>query len=81
MWRVSPPHWGGVPLFGGWPDQRTVIPTCGYGAVPLLFDGRPAFDSEAPPRSTPALADVTGPAREIDGGTLEVQGQRVRLHV
>ncbi len=31
--------------------------------------------------ATPALADVTGPARVIDGGTLEVQGQRVRLHV
>ncbi len=30
--------------------------------------------------ATPALADVTGPARVIDGDTLEVQGQRIRLH-
>ncbi len=30
--------------------------------------------------STPALADVVGPARIIDGDTLEVQGQRIRLH-
>ncbi len=29
--------------------------------------------------ATPALADVTGPARVIDGDTLEVQGQRIRL--
>ncbi len=27
-----------------------------------------------------ALADVTGPARVIDGDTLDVQGQRIRLH-
>ena len=27
----------------------------------------------------PALADVTGPARVIDGDTLEVQGERIRL--
>ncbi len=27
-----------------------------------------------------ALADVTGPARVIDGDTLEVAGQRIRLH-
>ena len=26
-----------------------------------------------------ALADVTGPARVIDGNTLEIQGQRIRL--
>ena len=26
------------------------------------------------------LADVTGPARVIDGDTLEVQGERIRLH-
>ncbi len=30
--------------------------------------------------ATPALADVTGPARVTDGDTLEVQGQRIRLH-
>ncbi len=30
--------------------------------------------------ATPALADVTGPARVIDGDTIEVQGQRIRLH-
>jgi endonuclease YncB( thermonuclease family) len=30
--------------------------------------------------ATPALADVTGPARMIDGDTLEVQGERIRLH-
>ena len=27
-----------------------------------------------------ALADISGPARVIDGDTLEVAGQRVRLH-
>lgn len=30
--------------------------------------------------STPALADVTGPARIVDGDSLEVAGERVRLH-
>ena len=30
--------------------------------------------------ATPALADVTGPARVIDGDTVEIQGQRIRLH-
>ncbi len=30
--------------------------------------------------ATPALADVTGPARVIDGDTLEIQGERIRLH-
>ncbi len=30
--------------------------------------------------ATPALADVTGPARVIDGDTLKFQGQRIRLH-
>jgi endonuclease YncB( thermonuclease family) len=30
--------------------------------------------------ATPALANVTGPARVIDGDTLEIQGERVRLH-
>ncbi len=30
--------------------------------------------------AAPALADVTGPATVIDGDTLEVQGQRIRLH-
>ncbi len=30
--------------------------------------------------ATPALADVAGPARIIDGDTLEIQGQRIRLH-
>ena len=29
---------------------------------------------------TPALADVTGPARVIDGDSLEVAGERIRLH-
>ena len=28
----------------------------------------------------PALADVTGPARVIDGDSLEVAGERIRLH-
>ena len=27
-----------------------------------------------------ALADITGPARIIDGDTIEVRGQRIRLH-
>ena len=27
-----------------------------------------------------ALADITGPARMIDGDTIEFQGQRIRLH-
>ena len=27
--------------------------------------------------ATPALADVTGPARVIDGDTLEIQGERI----
>ena len=27
-----------------------------------------------------ALADITGPARVIDGDTIEVQGERIRLH-
>ncbi len=27
-----------------------------------------------------ALADITGPARVIDGDTIEVQGQRICLH-
>jgi endonuclease YncB( thermonuclease family) len=30
--------------------------------------------------ATPALADVTGPARVIDGDSLEVAGERIRLH-
>ena len=30
--------------------------------------------------ATPALADVNGPARVIDGDTLEVQGEHIRLH-
>ena len=30
--------------------------------------------------ATPALADVSGPARVIDGDSLEIQGQRIRLH-
>jgi hypothetical protein len=30
--------------------------------------------------ASPALADVTGPVRVIDGDTLEIQGQRIRLH-
>lgn len=30
--------------------------------------------------SAPALADVTGPARVVDGDTLEVAGKRIRLH-
>ena len=31
--------------------------------------------------STLAQADVTGPARVIDGDTIEVAGERVRLHL
>ncbi len=30
--------------------------------------------------ATPALADVTGTASVIDGDTIEVHGQRIRLH-
>ncbi len=30
--------------------------------------------------ATPALADMTGRARVIDGDTIEVHGQRIRLH-
>ena len=30
--------------------------------------------------ATPALADVTGVASVIDGDTIEVHGQRIRLH-
>ncbi len=30
--------------------------------------------------ATPVLADVTGPARVIDGDTIEIQGERIRLH-
>ncbi len=29
---------------------------------------------------TPALADVAGTASVIDGDTIEVHGQRIRLH-
>ncbi len=29
---------------------------------------------------TLAFADISGPARVIDGDTLDVQGQRIRLH-
>ncbi len=30
--------------------------------------------------ATPALADVTGTASVIDGDTIEIHGQRIRLH-
>ncbi len=30
--------------------------------------------------ATPVLADVIGPARVVDGDTLEIQGERIRLH-
>ncbi len=30
--------------------------------------------------ATPVLADVTGTATVIDGDTLEIHGQRIRLH-
>ncbi len=30
--------------------------------------------------ATPALADVSGPARIIDGDSLEIAGERIRLH-
>ena len=30
--------------------------------------------------TVPALADITGPARVIDGDTIEVAGERIRLH-
>ena len=30
--------------------------------------------------AAPALADITGPARIIDGDTLDVAGERIRLH-
>ena len=29
---------------------------------------------------TVALADISGPARVIDGDTIEIQGQRIRLY-
>ena len=29
--------------------------------------------------AAPALADVTGPARVIDGDTLDIAGERIRL--
>jgi endonuclease YncB( thermonuclease family) len=29
---------------------------------------------------TLALADVTGPARVVDGDTIEIAGERIRLH-
>ncbi len=32
------------------------------------------------PLAAPALADVTGVASVIDGDTIEVHGQRIRLH-
>ena len=31
--------------------------------------------------ATPSLADVAGVASVIDGDTIEVHGQRIRLHV
>ena len=30
--------------------------------------------------STPALAEIVGPARVIDGDTIEVSGERIRIH-
>ena len=30
--------------------------------------------------AVPALADITGPARIIDGDTIEIAGQRIRLN-
>ncbi len=30
--------------------------------------------------ATPALADVVGTASVIDGDTIEIHGQRIRLH-
>ncbi len=30
--------------------------------------------------AAPALADITGPARVIDGDTIEIAGERIRLH-
>ena len=30
--------------------------------------------------AAPALADITGPARIIDGDTIELDGERIRLH-
>jgi endonuclease YncB( thermonuclease family) len=30
--------------------------------------------------AAPALADITGPARVIDGDTIDIEGQRIRLH-
>ena len=39
---------------------------------------RPALLLTLPP--TLALADVTGPARVIDGDTIEVAGKRIRVH-
>ncbi len=30
--------------------------------------------------ATPALVDVTGAASVIDGDTIEIHGQRIRLH-
>ena len=30
--------------------------------------------------ATPALADITGTARVIDGDTIDIEGERIRLH-
>ena len=30
--------------------------------------------------AAPALADITGPARIIDGDTIDISGQRIRLN-
>ena len=30
--------------------------------------------------TAPVLADITGPARVIDGDTIEIDGARIRLH-
>jgi len=30
--------------------------------------------------ASPALADITGPARIIDGDNIEIAGKRIRLH-
>ena len=30
--------------------------------------------------TSPALADITGPVRIIDGDTLDIAGQRIRFH-
>lgn len=46
---------------------------------PGQMAARPAAPSNVPPRPVAGRADIAGPARAIDGETLEIGGKRVRL--